>query len=180
VQGNGHERDKLHFADNDLYILDMYNADLWPWDRGAKAAIDWEGALRSGAADDAYLELLRRGLDAAFGAFAPDIVLYNAGTDILAGDPLGMCAHLLALPLSDPALSNRSLVERTMSAEYGVVHELFACSRSASWCSPPMSGYSATCMVAKPRCMMHSCFTSRLAALPDSLHMCAHMRAGCR
>lgn len=24
AQGNGHERDKLHFEDRDLYILDIY------------------------------------------------------------------------------------------------------------------------------------------------------------
>lgn len=33
--------------------------------------------------------MLARGLEAGFTDFAPDIVLYNAGTDILLGDPLG-------------------------------------------------------------------------------------------
>ena len=33
VQGNGHERDKLNFKDSDLYILDIYNVDQWPWDK---------------------------------------------------------------------------------------------------------------------------------------------------
>lgn len=90
MQGNGHARDKVHFRDEDLYILDVYNADLWPWDKAAKAAINWEGALASGAADAEYLALLAAGLGTAFRDFVPDIVLYNAGTDILAGDPLGL------------------------------------------------------------------------------------------
>ncbi len=42
AQGNGHERDKLHFEDEDTFILDAYNSDIWPNDRKAKAAIDEE------------------------------------------------------------------------------------------------------------------------------------------
>ena len=41
-QGNGHERDKLHFEDADTFILDAYNCDIWPADRKAKAAIGVE------------------------------------------------------------------------------------------------------------------------------------------
>ena len=52
--------------------------------------------MHNGMGDEAYLGMLRRGLDAAFGEFQPDIVLYNAGTDILAGDPLGLCVPVLA------------------------------------------------------------------------------------
>ena len=48
--------------------------------------------MRNGTADEEYLALLARGLEAGFTNFAPDIVLYNAGTDILKGDPLGQCA----------------------------------------------------------------------------------------
>lgn len=42
AQGNGHERDKLHFEDEDTFILDAYNSDIWPNDRKAKTAIDEE------------------------------------------------------------------------------------------------------------------------------------------
>ena len=41
-QGNGHERDKLHFEDAETFILDAYNCDIWPADRKAKAAIGVE------------------------------------------------------------------------------------------------------------------------------------------
>ena len=88
-QGNGHARDKLRFKDNALYIFDMYNCQLWPADSKAKAAIDCDKPIVSGTGDTEYLARLGEGLTASFRDFSPDIVLYNAGTDILAGDPLG-------------------------------------------------------------------------------------------
>lgn len=39
-QGNGVERDKLHYQDQDLYIVDMYNSRTFPLDTAAKAAIN--------------------------------------------------------------------------------------------------------------------------------------------
>jgi histone deacetylase 11 len=76
--------------DDDLYIFDIYNSDIWPWDAAAKAAINCQQPIHSGTGDDEYLSVLQKGLDRAFAEFLPDICLYNAGTDILAGDPLGM------------------------------------------------------------------------------------------
>ena len=52
LQGNGHERDKLHFQDTDLHILDIYNCDLWPGDKFAQKAIDTEVQLTSGTSDE--------------------------------------------------------------------------------------------------------------------------------
>ena len=40
-------------------------------------------------ADGTYLPALAAALERAFAHFTPDLVLYNAGTDILEGDPLG-------------------------------------------------------------------------------------------
>ncbi|KAL3693221.1 hypothetical protein R1sor_006872 [Riccia sorocarpa] len=69
-QGNGHERD---FMDDDrVYILDMYNSQIYPFDQGAKRRINQKVELK--IAKDAY---------------KPELILYNAGTDILDGDPLG-------------------------------------------------------------------------------------------
>ena len=89
LQGNGHERDKLHFKDDDFYIFDMYNCQLWPADRLAKTAINCDKPIASGTGDGKYLARLEGGLTTSFTEFKPDIVLYNAGTDILDGDPLG-------------------------------------------------------------------------------------------
>jgi len=91
-QGNGHENDKLHFKDDDVFIVDMYNPNIFPGDHNAKKAIDIKIYAHSDIEDDDYLERLRSGLDKAFATFQPDFIVYNAGTDILMGDPLGNMA----------------------------------------------------------------------------------------
>jgi histone deacetylase 11 len=45
--------------------------------------------LKSGTGDSEYLSFLRNCLAKALDAFHPDLIIYNAGTDVLAGDPLG-------------------------------------------------------------------------------------------
>ena len=61
-QGNGHERDKLHFKDKELVILDVYNPRIYPGDTDALDAIDIPGRVPSGSDTDRYLryELLRK------------------------------------------------------------------------------------------------------------------------
>jgi len=88
-QGNGHERDKLLLRDQNLFILDMYNEDIYPGDVKARAAIDTERRLRSGTGDEEYLGLLAEAMENSFNKFTPQIIYYNAGTDILQYDPLG-------------------------------------------------------------------------------------------
>ena len=41
--------------------------------------------------DDEFLLEVDTALHQAFDQFKPDFVIYNAGTDILEGDPLGEC-----------------------------------------------------------------------------------------
>lgn len=86
-QGNGHERDFLN--NEKVYILDMYNRWIYPNDREAKAAIDARVELDPHTRDDEYLDYLSRRLPNALDDFDPDMVVYNAGTDVLIGDPLG-------------------------------------------------------------------------------------------
>jgi histone deacetylase 11 len=90
-QGNGHERDKLDgvFKGLEVFILDIYNYQIYPADGRAKQAIDCEVAIKSGTADDEYLGLLRKHLTASLDKFQPHLIVYNAGTDCLEGDPLG-------------------------------------------------------------------------------------------
>eukprot|EP01136_Pigoraptor_vietnamica_P044910 Opistho-1_new@22223 len=87
-QGNGHERDFMHDGGR-VAILDMYNASIYPYDVEAKKGITYKVELRSGTGDEEYLELLRSNLAKALREFKPDFVVYNAGTDVLVGDPLG-------------------------------------------------------------------------------------------
>ncbi|GBP86809.1 Histone deacetylase 11 [Eumeta japonica] len=68
-QGNGYQRDFLGVPE--VYIIDMYNRHIYPNDKHAKQAIR------------------RRNLKAALKEFHPDVLIYNAGTDILESDPLG-------------------------------------------------------------------------------------------
>lgn len=51
--------------------------------------INHEVQVASGTATDEYLSKLDGALKVAAGAFDPGLIIYNAGTDILDGDPLG-------------------------------------------------------------------------------------------
>uniref|UniRef100_A0A183C9R3 Hist_deacetyl domain-containing protein n=1 Tax=Globodera pallida TaxID=36090 RepID=A0A183C9R3_GLOPA len=88
-EGNGHERDFA--ADRRVYILDLFNAYIYPHDEVAKTSISRAVPLDVGTEDDVYLRRLDRELDAAFRDFpSPDVLIYVAGTDSLVDDPLGL------------------------------------------------------------------------------------------
>ncbi|XP_053725237.1 histone deacetylase 11 [Synchiropus splendidus] len=86
-QGNGHERDFLD--DHRVFILDMYNRYIYPNDRYAKRAIKRKVELDWGTEDAEYLQKVELHTQGALNEVRPDIIVYNAGTDILDGDPLG-------------------------------------------------------------------------------------------
>ncbi|KAB5553144.1 hypothetical protein DKX38_010455 [Salix brachista] len=86
-QGNGHERDFAN--DRRVYILDMYNLEIYPFDHEARRYIDQKVEVVSGTTTDEYLVKLDEALTVAGKMFDPELVVFNAGTDILDGDPLG-------------------------------------------------------------------------------------------
>lgn len=87
-QGNGHER-IYHDADH-VYILDMYNRDIYPQDAWAAQRINCDLPLRSGCGDSEYLEKLQKALPQAINeAGNPTIAIYIAGTDVYAQDQIG-------------------------------------------------------------------------------------------
>uniref|UniRef100_A0A0E0E321 Histone deacetylase domain-containing protein n=1 Tax=Oryza meridionalis TaxID=40149 RepID=A0A0E0E321_9ORYZ len=86
-QGNGHEKDFAN--DGRVYTLDMYNAGIYPYDHVAKRYIDQKIELVSGTKTEDYLDQLDKALKVAESRFQPQLIVYNAGTDILDGDPLG-------------------------------------------------------------------------------------------
>ncbi|XP_034251211.1 histone deacetylase 11 [Thrips palmi] len=86
-QGNGHERD-FYGLDN-VYVMDVYNSKIYPRDRGAKLGIQCNIELRPLTSDHEYLDLVEVHLEQSLREFRPDIIVYNAGTDILEGDRLG-------------------------------------------------------------------------------------------
>ena len=81
------------FKDNpNLALFDMYNnhPNIYPHDKHAmREHIRYAEPLRAGIGTDEYLKVLTNRLPAAMNEFKPNFVLYNAGTDIKAGDPLG-------------------------------------------------------------------------------------------
>ncbi|XP_030276886.1 histone deacetylase 11 isoform X1 [Sparus aurata] len=86
-QGNGHERDFLD--DKRVFIMDMYNRYIYPGDGYAKRAIKRKVELDWGTEDSEYLQKVELHSEGALNEVRPDIIVYNAGTDILDGDPLG-------------------------------------------------------------------------------------------
>jgi len=87
-QGNGVER--LCRDDPDVYIIDMYNAGIYPNDYEARRRIDFDLPLSRGTDDTEYLNLLAMNLISAIAqADSPKIAFYNAGTDVYSGDRLG-------------------------------------------------------------------------------------------
>ncbi|KAK3578775.1 hypothetical protein CHS0354_035683 [Potamilus streckersoni] len=86
-QGNGHERDFMN--DDRVYIMDVYNRGIYPHDGFAKRAIKRKVELGHLTKDDEYLNLVESNIEDALNEFQTDIIVYNAGTDILEGDPLG-------------------------------------------------------------------------------------------
>ncbi|KAM6256484.1 histone deacetylase 11 isoform 3-T3 [Porphyrio hochstetteri] len=86
-QGNGHERDFMD--DHRVYIMDAYNRYIYPGDGFAKRAIKRKVELEWGTEDTEYLQKVQTQVEGALNELKPDIIVYNAGTDILDGDPLG-------------------------------------------------------------------------------------------
>ncbi|XP_047538953.1 histone deacetylase 11 [Vanessa atalanta] len=86
-QGNGYQRDFLGVPE--VYIMDMYNRHIYPKDEEAKRAIRRKIELGNKVEDLEYMLKLRKNLKAALKEFKPDILVYNAGTDVLDSDPLG-------------------------------------------------------------------------------------------
>jgi histone deacetylase 11 len=129
-QGNGIGRDRLGgFMGDNVYIMDMYSSGNYPHDTYAKGGIDKDIGLGN-VSDNEYLLRLGQGLTESFNEFGtsmldkPDIVYYNAGSDILKGDPLGhMSVSSKGLILRDEmvfrkCLENNVPIVMTLSGGY--------------------------------------------------------------
>lgn len=97
-QGNGHETDFLMhsqaFSDEQrrrphVVIVDMYTRGIYPKADHLRPAIAHPVSLEKQTPTGEYIALLDATLERAFADCRPDFVVYNAGTDILAGDKLG-------------------------------------------------------------------------------------------
>lgn len=93
------------------HILDFFEHDLFPW---PKVKEDIPVPLSSGTNGSDYLAALREHLPAALDHFRPDLVVYNAGSDVLRTDPL---AHLL---LTMEEMADRDLYVVSEVRERGI------------------------------------------------------------
>ena len=67
------------------HLLDLYEEDLFPW---PKADEEMPVPLPSRTSGAAYLDALREHLPRVLDRFRPELVIHNAGSDVLATDPL--------------------------------------------------------------------------------------------
>jgi histone deacetylase 11 len=89
-QGNGIETDIQDgfFPADSVYMIDAYNHNIFPAEKHLKKIINIDIKVSKRTTDSTYLKNIKDALSKSKREFKPDIVFYNAGTDILDGDPL--------------------------------------------------------------------------------------------
>jgi len=87
--GNGVNYFYMH--DESVKIFDMFNSQIYPMhDKTALCRVDFPVYLKTGCDDETYLRFLTNLLPQFLNNIGHiDFAIYNAGTDVLAGDPLG-------------------------------------------------------------------------------------------
>ena len=86
-QGNGTAA--LCRQDPDVFTFSMHAEGNYP---ARKEPGSWDIGLPDGSGDERYLEALAAALSRLPRRFSPDLILYQAGVDVLAGDRLGRLA----------------------------------------------------------------------------------------
>jgi histone deacetylase 11 len=92
-------------------IFDVFQQDLFPY---PKEPEDYARPVWAGMSGGEYLKTVQRALPAALDAVRPDLVIYNAGSDPFAEDPLA------GLRLTMPELAERDLLVVTLARERGI------------------------------------------------------------
>jgi len=86
-QGNGVS--SILGTDTNTAILDIYNSYIYPQDKQAILRTTYNVPIPAKTSDSVYLQLVSKWLPKAIAEHNPDIIIYNAGTDIFTLDPLG-------------------------------------------------------------------------------------------
>lgn len=79
-------------SDPSVHVLDLYNAQVYPGlFPGSIEEFPFQIPLKARTSDDAYLATLGEELPSFLSSMPrkPTLAIYNAGTDVLAGDPVG-------------------------------------------------------------------------------------------
>jgi histone deacetylase 11 len=101
-------------ADPAISILDLYNFQIYPglFD-GSPDDFPFQVPIKAMTDGDTYLRILNEELPRFFDAMPkPRLAFYNAGTDILAGDPVGRMAVSAEQVAARDRLIVRSMAER--------------------------------------------------------------------
>ncbi|MFZ5991712.1 MAG: histone deacetylase [Deinococcota bacterium] len=110
-QGNG---TAVFFRDDpSVFTLSVHGQNNYPQ---VKEHSDLDVSLPDGTGDEAYLEALEPALEEAF-ASRPELVFFNSGVDVLAGDRLGR----LALSLEGLAERNRRVYRKVRESGAALV-----------------------------------------------------------
>lgn len=86
-QGNGHE--KTFKDDKRVAIFDVYGDWNYPRDAEAKKYIKYNYPIPLHTKDEEYLKIIHQALPQAVDRENPDLIIYNAGTDVFDGDHTG-------------------------------------------------------------------------------------------
>lgn len=86
-QGNGNA--SIFRDDPRVNIFDVFNGFIYPGDYEAARWVKYNHPVKMFVGDGEYLGLLERELPPAIDESSPGLIIYNAGTDVLTGDPLG-------------------------------------------------------------------------------------------
>ncbi len=89
-QGNGTAA--LCQADSDVFTFSVHSANNYP---ARKERSSWDIALPDGTGDEHYLDIPSRALPQLLTRFRPDLLFYQAGVDVLAGDRFGRLALMM-------------------------------------------------------------------------------------
>jgi len=83
-QGNGTAA--LCQTDSAVFTFSMHGENNYP---ARKERSSWDISLPDGVADESYLDTLAQALSQLLERFTPDLIFYQAGVDVLAGDRFG-------------------------------------------------------------------------------------------
>lgn len=111
-QGNGYAA--IFGSDPAIHIFDMYNKRVFPIDFDSRTHVEFDYPLEAHTQDEAYLQCLADNLPPCISKTKPDAAIFIAGTDVMAGDPLGY------IDLSPEAVQRRDIMVYDMLSKAGV------------------------------------------------------------
>jgi histone deacetylase 11 len=108
-QGNGFANTLR--GNNWAHVVDLFDESIYPF---PKVVEDFSVPLPAQTRGDSYLARLEETIPVAIARFKPDLIVYNAGSDVLASDPLS------SLILSVEEMCQRDLFVVSQARELGI------------------------------------------------------------